>query len=52
MRWPAQRFILEVDSAWDDGRLAREIDVDRRVDPGRPRARAQNDPEAVDHAAV
>lgn len=32
MRWPAQRLILEVDSPWHDGRLARELDAERQAD--------------------
>ena len=28
-RWPTQRLILEVDSAWHDGRLAQQLDADR-----------------------
>lgn len=32
LRWPAQRLILEVDSAWHDGRVAREDDGDRQAD--------------------
>jgi very-short-patch-repair endonuclease/predicted transcriptional regulator of viral defense system len=31
-RWPAQRLILEVDSAWHDGRLAQELDADRQAE--------------------
>jgi predicted transcriptional regulator of viral defense system len=32
LRWPAQRLILEVDSAWHDGPLAQELDADRQAD--------------------
>jgi predicted transcriptional regulator of viral defense system len=32
MRWPAARLILEVDSRWHDGRLAKELDADRQAD--------------------
>lgn len=32
MRWPAARLILEVDSAWHDGRMAQELDADRQAD--------------------
>lgn len=32
MRWPAQRLILEVDSAWHDGALAQELDATRQAD--------------------
>ncbi len=32
MRWPAQRLILEVDSRWHDGALARELDATRQAD--------------------
>lgn len=32
LRWDAQRLILEVDSAWHDDPLARELDADRQAD--------------------
>lgn len=32
MRWPAAQLILEVDSRWHDGRLAKELDADRQAD--------------------
>lgn len=32
LRWAAQRLILEVDSAWHDGRMAREADAARQAD--------------------
>ncbi len=32
MRWAAQRLILEVDSAWHDGRLAHDGDAERQAD--------------------
>lgn len=32
LRWPAQRLILEVDSAWHDGPLANELDAERQAD--------------------
>lgn len=32
LRWPAQRLILEVDSAWHDGPLAGELDAARQAD--------------------
>ncbi len=32
MRWPDQRLILEIDSAWHDGRLAQESDAARQAD--------------------
>lgn len=32
LRWPAQRLILEVDSAWHDGPLANELDAARQAD--------------------
>ena len=31
MRWPAQRLILEIDSAWHDGRIAHELDDARQA---------------------
>ena len=31
LRWPAQRVILEIDSAWHDGRVARELDDARQA---------------------
>jgi len=32
MRWPAARLILEIDSAWHDGRLAQDADAARQAD--------------------
>jgi predicted transcriptional regulator of viral defense system len=32
LRWPAQRLILEIDSAWHDGPLAGELDAARQAD--------------------
>lgn len=32
MRWPAQRLILEIDSAWHDGHLAQNLDAERQAD--------------------
>lgn len=32
LRWPAQRLILEVDSAWHDGPLANQLDAERQAD--------------------
>jgi hypothetical protein len=32
MRWPDQRLILEIDSAWHDGRLAHDTDTARQAD--------------------
>lgn len=32
LRWPAQRLILEVDSAWHDGPLANALDAERQAD--------------------
>lgn len=32
LRWPAQRLILEVDSAWHDGRLAQDLDATRQAE--------------------
>jgi very-short-patch-repair endonuclease len=32
LRWPAARLILEVDSAWHDGRLANQLDATRQAD--------------------
>ena len=32
LRWPAQRLILEVDSAWHDGPLANELDAERQAE--------------------
>ena len=32
LRWPAQQLILEIDSAWHDGPLARQLDGDRQAD--------------------
>ncbi|MDP2710724.1 MAG: type IV toxin-antitoxin system AbiEi family antitoxin domain-containing protein [Solirubrobacteraceae bacterium] len=31
-RWPAQRLILEVDSAWHDGAIAHDLDAERQAD--------------------
>ena len=32
LRWPAQRLILEIDSAWHDGHIAQNLDADRQAD--------------------
>ncbi len=32
LRWPAQQLILEIDSGWHDGPLARQLDADRQAD--------------------
>jgi hypothetical protein len=32
MRWPDERLILEIDSVWHDGRLARDTDAARQAD--------------------
>lgn len=32
LRWPRQRLILEIDSAWHDGPLANELDATRQAD--------------------
>ena len=32
LRWPAQRLILEVDSAWHEEPLARQLDAERQAD--------------------
>ena len=32
LRWPAQRLIVEIDSAWHDGALANELDAERQAD--------------------
>jgi predicted transcriptional regulator of viral defense system len=32
LRWPRQRLIVEVDSAWHDGRLAQELDAERQAE--------------------
>ena len=32
LRWPAAQLILEIDSAWHDGPLARDLDADRQAD--------------------
>ncbi len=32
LRWPGQRLILEIDSAWHDGPLANELDAARQAD--------------------
>lgn len=32
LRWPAQRLILEIDSAWHDGPLAHELDDERQAE--------------------
>jgi hypothetical protein len=32
LHWPAQRLILEIDSAWHDGPLAAELDAERQAE--------------------
>jgi very-short-patch-repair endonuclease/predicted transcriptional regulator of viral defense system len=32
LRWPAQKLILEIDSAWHDGPLAKRLDAERQAD--------------------
>ncbi len=32
LRWPRQRVILEIDSAWHDGPLAQELDAERQAE--------------------
>jgi very-short-patch-repair endonuclease len=32
LRWPAQHLILEIDSAWHDGRVAQELDAARQAE--------------------
>lgn len=32
LRWPRPRLILEIDSAWHDGHIARDLDADRQAD--------------------
>jgi hypothetical protein len=32
MRWPAQKLILEVDSAWHDGPLSQQLDAERQAE--------------------
>ena len=32
LRWPKQRLIVEVDSAWHDGHIAQELDAARQAE--------------------